>query len=214
MDRKFVDSVRENALYYGITDAEIKDLFALILGSKATQEVCHQLASVSVRELLMFSAEDFMEFDGVGKVLAERLEAVITLAKKINEKKIPNTEIIRSPEDAYKVFEYLRHEQQEHFVALYLDTKNRIIGRKTIFKGSLNASVVHPREVFAEAVRLRAGSIIVGHNHPSGSPIASQEDVQVTRRLCESGKMLGIEILDHCIVGDGEFSSLKEKGHM
>src|SRR5699024_12812944 len=123
--------------------------------------------------------------------------------------------IIRSPEDgADYVMEEMRSLNQEHFVALFLNTKNQIIHRQTIFIGSLNASIVHPREVFREAVKRSAASIIVAHNHPSGDPTQSQEDIHVTRRLAESGQMIGIESLDHLIIGDRKIVSLKEKGYL
>lgn len=95
-----------------------------------------------------------------------------------------------------------------------MDTKNTVIHRQTIFIGSLNASIVHPREVFREAVRRSAASIICAHNHPSGNPSPSQEDIQVTKRLCEAGKLVGIEILDHLVIGDRKYVSLKEKGYV
>src|SRR5690625_6845157 len=123
--------------------------------------------------------------------------------------------ISRSPEDgANYVMEDMRTLKQEHFVVLFLPTKNQVIHRKTIFIGSLNSSIVHPREVFREAVRRSAASIICIHNHPSGDPTPSQEDIHVTRRLVESGKIVGIEVLDHLIIGNRKFVSLKEKGYL
>jgi DNA repair protein RadC len=103
---------------------------------------------------------------------------------------------------------------QEHFVCLYLNTKNQVIHRQTIFIGSLNASIVHPREVFREAVRRAAASVICAHNHPSGDASPSREDIEVTKRLVECGKMIGIELLDHLIIGDNKYVSLKEKGYV
>ena len=104
--------------------------------------------------------------------------------------------------------------QQEHFVDLFLNVKNQILHKQTIFIGSLNASIVHPREIFREAVKRSAASIICAHNHPSGNPTPSAEDVDVTKRLLEAGKLMGIELLDHVIIGDHQFISLKEKGYM
>src|SRR5699024_6099189 len=102
--------------------------------------------------------------------------------------------IIRSPEDgADNVMEEMRRLKQEHLVELFLNTKNKVIHRKTIFVGSLNASIVHPREIFREAVKRSAASIVCAHNHPSGDPSPSQEDIHVTRRLVEAGKIMGIE---------------------
>lgn len=101
-----------------------------------------------------------------------------------------------------------------NFTCLYLNTKNQVIHRQTIFIGSLNTSIVHPREVFKEAFRRAAASIICLHNHPSGDPTPSREDIEVTKRLVECGQIIGIEVLDHIIIGDHKFVSLKEKGHI
>ena len=137
------------------------------------------------------------------------------LGRRMNQYKPDERYIIRSPEDgADYVMEEMRSLNQEHFVVLFLNTKNQIIHRQTIFIGSLNASIVHPREVYREAVKRSAASIIVAHNHPSGDPTPSQEDIHVTRRLVESGKMIGIELLDHLVIGDRKFVSLKEKGYL
>ena len=103
---------------------------------------------------------------------------------------------------------------QEHFVTLFLNVKNQILHKQTIFIGSLNASIVHPREIFREAVKRSAASIICAHNHPSGNPAPSTEDIDVTKRLFEAGQLMGIELLDHVIIGDHQFISLKEKGYM
>ncbi|NRG43159.1 DNA repair protein RadC [Bacillus sp. CRN 9] len=100
------------------------------------------------------------------------------------------------------------------YACLYLNTKNQILSKQTIFIGSLNASIVHPREVYKEAFRQSAASIICLHNHPSGDPAPSREDIDVTKRLAECGKIIGIEILDHIIIGEKKFVSLKEKGYI
>lgn len=108
----------------------------------------------------------------------------------------------------------MRFLSQEHFVCLYLNIKNQVIHRQTIFIGSLNASIVHPREVFKEALRRSAASIICFHNHPSVISSPSKEDIEVTKRLAECGKIMGIEILDHLIIGEKKFVSLREKGYL
>lgn len=123
--------------------------------------------------------------------------------------------VVRSPEDGAKVFQqYLEGADREHFVVACLDTKNKIVNVTTAHIGSLNASVVHPREVFKTAILSNAASIIVCHNHPSGNVTPSSEDVQVTGRLIEAGKVIGIEVLDHIIIGDDDYLSLKEKGYI
>ena len=123
--------------------------------------------------------------------------------------------MIRSPEDGAKyVMNDMRFLIQEHFVCLYLNTKNQVLHKQTVFIGSLNASIVHPREVYKEALRRSAASIICIHNHPSGDPAPSREDIEVTKRLAECGKIIGIDLLDHLIIGENKFVSLKEKGYL
>ena len=97
-------------------------------------------------------------------------------------------------------------------MAIFLDTKNKVLAVETIFRGSLNASIVHPREVFRQAIRRSAAALLVAHNHPSGDPTPSREDIDVTRRLVEAGKIIGIPVLDHVVFGDGKTISMNEKG--
>uniref|UniRef100_UPI000E341953 RadC family protein n=2 Tax=Aeribacillus TaxID=1055323 RepID=UPI000E341953 len=101
-----------------------------------------------------------------------------------------------------------------NYTGLYLNTKNQVLHKQTIFIGSLNTSIVHPREVFKEALKCSAASFICIHNHPSGDPSPSKEDIEVTRRLSECGKLIGIELLDHIIIGERKYVSLKEKGYL
>lgn len=121
---------------------------------------------------------------------------------------------VRSPQDSYELFhEYSGEVDREHFVVACLDTKNQPTNITTVHIGSLNASIVHPREVMKTAILSNAASIICGHSHPSGDPTPSSMDIDVTERLAEVGKIIGIELLDHIIIGDGKFVSLKEKGY-
>lgn len=126
--------------------------------------------------------------------------------------------IVRSPQDGRDIINKvldMENLPSEHFVMMSLSTKNQVIGVHTIFQGSLNASIVHPREVFQRALLNNAASIVVAHNHPSGDPSPSREDIEVTKRLAEAGKLLGIEVLDHLIIGDnGRYVSLKERGDL
>lgn len=108
--------------------------------------------------------------------------------------------------------EELRYKKKEYFKVLLLNTKNHVISREEVSVGSLNASIVHPREIFAVPLRKSAASVILVHNHPSGDPSPSQEDLEVTRRLVDAGSILGIAVRDHIIIGDGCFFSFKEKG--
>ena len=125
---------------------------------------------------------------------------------------VENKKII-SPKEVYKIVsEYLNGVDREHLVLLTLDTKNCINSITTVSIGSLNTSIVHPREVFKTAIISNASSIILAHNHPSGDPTPSKEDINITDRIKESGKILGIDLLDHLIIGDDSYISLKEKG--
>lgn len=120
---------------------------------------------------------------------------------------------IHGPEDAaHFMMPRLRYETKEHFIIMLLDTKSQIIATPTVSVGSLNASIVHPREVFKEAIKYPTSAIILIHNHPSGDPSPSREDTAVTERLVKCGKTLDIPVIDHIIIGDNRFISLKEKG--
>ncbi|HWL11392.1 MAG TPA: DNA repair protein RadC, partial [Ureibacillus sp.] len=146
---------------------------------------------------------------------AVQLLAAIELGRRLALKQVDSRFTIRSPQDAAT---YLMPEmsslQQEHFVALFLNVKNQVLHKQTIFIGSLNSSIVHPREIYREAVKRSAASIICAHNHPSGNATPSPEDIEVTKRLQEAGYIIGIELIDHVIIGDHQYISLKEKGYM
>lgn len=212
---------RERLLKLGPRALSNQELLSIILGSGTKHESVLLLAQ---RLLMHFeglsllkdaSVEELTAIKGIGVVKAVNIIASIELGRRMHALKSKDSSVIRSPEDgADFVMEEMRDLKQEHFVVLFLNTKNQVIHKQTIFIGSLNASIVHPREVFKEAVKRSAASIICAHNHPSGDPTPSQEDIHVTKRLAESGKMLGIELLDHLVIGDRKFVSLKEKGYL
>ncbi|MUK86972.1 DNA repair protein RadC [Ornithinibacillus sp. L9] len=215
------DRPRERLLKLGASHLSNQEILAILLGSGTKEESVMALAN---RVLMHFEGlkllkdatiEELTAIKGIGSAKGVLILSAIEIGKRMNEYKPLERYVIRSPEDgADYIMEELRSLKQEHFVVLFLNTKNQIIHRQTIFIGSLNASIVHPREVFREAVKRSAASIIVAHNHPSGDPTPSQEDIHVTRRLVESGKMIGIELLDHLVIGDRKFVSLKEKGYL
>jgi len=119
---------------------------------------------------------------------------------------------ITGPEAVHRlVFPRLKTERREHFIALYLDSRNNVLAQETISVGSLNASIVHPREVFRPAILHSAAALILVHNHPSGDPQPSEEDLAITRRLREAGQLLGIELLDHVVLASGGYASFKER---
>lgn len=209
--KSFIKIAREKVAYYGEQQATLSDALALIIGRSANSESCHQLSSLSVRGILNLTQEEIKEM-GFSKVMAERLFASVLFAKKLNAMSLPEMTTIRSPEDAAQALMYLRNYDQEVMVVLALDTKNQIIGKREVFKGSLNAAIIHPREIYRFALQKGAAGIIVAHNHPSGSTIPSKEDCEASRRLKETGKIVGIECLDSLIIGNHKFVSLKETG--
>ena len=151
-------------------------------------------------------------FHGIGKGKALELLALLELAKRLGQQN-RNIKIITCPEDAADyAASRLKYENREHFCIILLNVKNHILSWETISIGSLDASVVHPREVFRPAIIKGAASIILVHNHPSGDPTPSKEDLEVTARMVQVGKIMNISVLDHIIIGGDSFVSMKEKG--
>ncbi|MFD2133678.1 DNA repair protein RadC [Pseudogracilibacillus auburnensis] len=212
---------RERLLTFGESHLSNQEILAILIGSGTKTESVMDLSNrlimhfEGLKLLSEATIEELTAIKGIGTAKGVVLLAAIELGKRIQQYKPEERFIIRSPEDgAEYVMEEMRNLKQEHLVVLFLNTKNQIIHRQTIFIGSLNASIVHPREIYREAVKRSAASIICAHNHPSGDPTPSQEDIHVTRRLVEAGKMMGIELLDHLVIGNDIFISLKEKGYL
>jgi DNA repair protein RadC len=166
-----------------------------------------------LRGLADATIEQLSEIRGMGVVKAIQIRAAVELGKRISAFTEEARPVIRCPADVSQLLmSELRREPREHFKVLLLDTRNQVVRVSTISVGSLTESIVHPREVFREAIRHSSAALIAVHNHPSGDPSPSPEDIQVTRRLDEAGRMLGIDFLDHVILGDGRYVSLKERG--
>jgi DNA repair protein RadC len=150
---------------------------------------------------------------GLGQAKVAQICAAMELGRRLAAFMEDSKPTIHGPEDvAQLLMPELRHESKEHFKALYLDVKNRVLRARTVFVGTLDGSIVHPREIFRDAVTLAAASVIVAHNHPSGDPTPSPEDISITRRLVTAGQVIGIDLVDHVIIGDGRWVSLKERG--
>ncbi|MBM7620454.1 DNA repair protein RadC [Bacillus tianshenii] len=212
---------RERLIQDGPQSLSNHELLAIMLRTGSKEESVLQLANrlltsfEGLRLLKDASVDEMMSIKGIGSAKAVQIMAAVELGRRIHRLQYEDRYVIRSPEDAANyVMEDMRFLTQEHFVCLYLNTKNQVLHQQTIFIGSLNASIVHPREVFKEAFRRSAASFICLHNHPSGDPSPSREDIDVTKRLNECGKLIGIELLDHLIIGDQKFISLKEKGYV
>lgn len=180
------------------------DVIANVLREKELVELVFDTSPEEVRLIL-----------GSGKVKADRLIALQVLVKRLMMTSSKKMNKITSPKDVY---DYAKSElycqKKEHFVVLLMDTKNQIIKSEVVSIGTLNASLVHPREVYREAIKVAANAMILIHNHPSGNATPSQEDRLLTQRLIEAGKIIGIAILDHVIIADHNFYSLKENGEI
>lgn len=220
-DVHIADRPRERLIRQGAQSLSNQELIAILLRTGTKQESVLHLANrvlhfiEQIQELKNATLEEIMSVKGIGQAKAVQLLAAVELGRRLSQQKTDEKFTIRSPKDAAT---YLMHDMtsltQEHFVVLFLNVKNQILHKQTIFIGSLNASIVHPREIFREAVKRSAASIICAHNHPSGNPSPSSEDIDVTKRLLEAGQIIGIDLLDHVIIGDHQFISLKEKGYM
>ena len=164
--------------------------------------------------LLSKAAErEITHIDGLGRAAAARLKAALELASRMVVESIPDKYTVRSPADvAQLLMAEMSDLEQEHFKVLMLDTRNRLLADETVYVGSLNASHIRVGEVFRSAIRRNAAAIIAVHNHPSGDPTPSPEDVDVTRQLVAAGIMVDVELLDHLIIGQQRFVSLKERG--
>ncbi|OXS80534.1 RadC family protein [Domibacillus enclensis] len=215
------DRPRERMIASGPSSLSNHELLAILLRTGSKEESVLQLSNRILNEfdglrlLKDASIEEITAVKGIGSAKAIQLKAAIEIGRRIERLKYEDRFMIRSPEDAANyMMEEMRFLSQEHFVALYLNTKNQVMHKQTLFIGSLNASIVHPREVFKEAFRRSAASIVCLHNHPSGDPAPSREDIDVTKRLVECGKILGIDVLDHLIIGEKKYVSLKEKGYL
>jgi DNA repair protein RadC len=207
-------SICEATTNYNEENLDLFTLITGITGEKTSEFVQNFLDSVCISEYSTLSLSDIQKF-GFKKASANRLLLSLKLVGKLKKLKAPEKYTIRSPKDAaLYLMDEMSELKQENFVVLFLNTKNQVIGKQTIFIGGLAMSIAHPREVFREAVKKSCANVIISHNHPSGNPSPSSEDLDLTKRMVEAGLIMGIEVLDHVIIGDRQFISLKEKGYM
>lgn len=210
---------RERLLKYGAEVLSNSELLAILIRTGTKSESAIKLAQriVGTNEGIRFvssaTVQELSQIKGIGGAKASQIKAAIELGRRLRNYRVDHKIVINKPEDAVDILmEDMRYLKKEHLRVIFLNTKNIIIEVKDLSIGSLSSSVVHPREIFSEAIRKSSSSIIVSHNHPSGDPTPSQEDINITRRLHEVGKLIGIDLLDHLIIGDGNYISLKEKG--
>ena len=208
-----IDKPREKLIKKGANALKDYELLAILLGSgvqgKDVIKLSQEIIKLFEDDFENLNLEKLLSIHGLGLAKASQILSSIELSRRYL---IKQNKKITSAKDVYEELKEYHNKKQEYFLALYLDGANHLIQTKIITIGILNQSLVHPREVFSYAIEKRCASIIVAHNHPSGILEASNEDINVTKRLQESGKILGIELLDHLIITNDGFVSLKEEG--
>lgn len=208
---------------YGAEMLSNAELLAIIIKSGSRDETSVSLAQRILLQdtegkgpayLHYISLEELRKIKGIGRVKAVQIKALMELSKRIAStySRIDRVKIRSSVDISRLLMEDMRHLKKEVFKTILLNTKNQVIKQVNVSIGSLNASIVHPREVFIEAVKAGSSAVIFAHNHPSGDPEPSIEDIETTRKLVQAGDLIGIKVLDHIIIGDGIYISLKEKG--
>jgi DNA repair protein RadC len=198
---------------YSLSD---EGLVSVLVGEYGLERVKALVGGDVSRGLWRLSGDELVGLDGMGPAKAARLLAAVEMGRRVGTRPSEARQSVSTPEDVVALCNpRMRGLDREHFWTLALNTKNRLLRVIEVSVGSLNASIVHPRELFRDAVRLSAASVIVVHNHPSGDPTPSGADIQLTRRIVKAGDVLGIEVLDHVVIGDGgEHASLRDLGLM
>ena len=212
----------EKCMKYGEQALSDAELLAVIIRTGTQGESAVALAQRVLSEfhfpegilgLLRTSIPELCKIKGIGTVKAVQLKCIGELSKRIAKAGFGVQPVFSEPEDiAAYYMEQMRHEAREQVVVMMLNSKNRLLHEQVISTGTVNFSLVSPREIFIEALRYQAVAICLVHNHPSGDPAPSKEDVLITRRMREAGELLGIYLLDHVIIGDNRFCSMKKKG--
>jgi len=214
-----VERPREKLMRYGSGFLSNGELISILIGT-GTKELsalalANRVLAMEAQGLPFLAdctCQELCGIDGIGAAKSCQILAAIELGKRIASTPKPDRPAIGSPKDVADLFmEELRHRKKEYFKVVYLNTKNEITSSEDASIGNLNSSLVHPREVFRNAVKKGAAAIILVHNHPSGNPLPSTNDLDITKRLVEAGELIGIPVLDHLIIGDGTYISLKEK---
>lgn len=214
---------REKLISCGAAALSNAELLAILLRTGTRGESVLRMAERILADckdgglstIVHMSVEELAKINGLGPGKAAAILAAVELGRRLAVSEASKVDIIHGPEDVARfAMPRFRHETKEHFSVMLLNTKNHVLAMPEISKGSLTASIVHPREVFETAVRHSAASMILLHNHPSGDPSPSREDIAVTKKLVEAGEVMDIPVLDHIIIGNDSFASLKQKGLM
>lgn len=214
------DRPRERLVDRGPAALAPAELLALLLGTGVRGESAHELSARllqragGMRALAQRSIDELSRERGIGLARASRLVAAFEIGRRVAQGCATRGIPIRGGGDVYRLLgPRLRDYKKEVFIALLLDGRHRLLREERVSEGSLTASIVHPREVFGPAIREAAAAVVVAHNHPSGDPAPSREDLAVTARLLEVGQLVGIDLLDHVVIGDPGYVSLRERGH-
>ena len=216
------DRPREKLINNGAAALTDSELLALLIGSgtqeKSALDIARDLTAdngILKNIALVHDVKELAKTKGLGRAKAALIIAALELGRRIASAEPLVRDSITSPEDGVALLmPRLRYESKEHFLVVLLNSKNKVLDVEQISEGSLNSSVVHPREVFAPAVLHHAAAILTAHNHPSGDPTPSKEDKDLTNTLVQAGKYMGIPVLDHIIIGDAKYFSFKEHSYL
>lgn len=211
---------REKLLRYGKESLSNLEILSILIGSgsggRSAMELASDILSLDrsgIKYLAECRPEELTSIKGIGTARSCEILAAAELGKRIASIPAEEKDVISSSADIASIFmERMRYYKKEHFMSLMINAKGQIIEEVEVSVGDLCSSTTHPREVFVDAVRRSAGSVVFVHNHPSGDPTPSEVDIETTRRLMEAGELLGIPVLDHIVIGDGSFVSMKAKG--
>ena len=214
-----VERPREKLIAKGVENLKDSELLAILLRigkqGKNVIEISSQiLKKYSKKRLLQLNYQDLINVGGIDSAKAATILAAFELSKRALEVNDSNLPVISTTKEVLAQLTELRENKKEHLVALYLNARSQLIHKETISMGTLTANLVHPREVFEPAIKCYAAYIIVAHNHPSGDPAPSEDDLKVTKRLLEAGNVLGIDIIDHIVIAKTSYYSFKEKGKL
>ncbi|OGP90589.1 MAG: hypothetical protein A2156_09045 [Deltaproteobacteria bacterium RBG_16_48_10] len=210
---------RERLQKIGPENLSSQELLALVIGrgipKKSVMTIAQELLVRfgNVRAIGQATLEELSQIKGIGIAKATQIKACFELAKRENLETEEESFDIKNPEAVFKLISSsIKDKAKEHFKLILLNSRNKKIGISAVSTGTLTTSLVHPREVFKDAITHSAASVILAHNHPSGDPEPSEDDLKITKKLVESGKILGIEVIDHIIIGKNNFYSFREKG--
>jgi len=211
LDRISIKEASERIYHSGAHSlSNLELLTSLIRDPKAAYKLITRYDN-DLRSIGLAGIDELCKIKGIGRAKAEVIKASFEFSQRAQVVKKEDVMIKEAKDIADLVIPQMRHLEQEHLKIASLNGKLKLLAITTVFVGTLDSSLVHPREVFKEALRRTAKSIILVHNHPSGNPEPSKDDLEITKRISQSGQVLGIEMLDHIIIGDGEFISMKEK---